>query len=143
MNSDLRERVARAIAETMKRFEHGPIVEEDSIFAADAVLAELKHELAPQAEQPIKGADPIVKSAGVGESSASPGNYVVPAAPPITQPQASAEDDAADFVREASRLLLGFMLDTNAIGPHGAGENLVRGIKASQRIRASLGVGRD
>jgi hypothetical protein len=62
---------------------------------------------------------------------------------PAPQPQASAEDDTADFAREASRLLLGFMLDTNALGPHGAGENLVRGIKASQRIRASLEVGRE
>lgn len=60
MNTDLRERVARAIAETMKRFDHGPVVAEDSIFAADAVLAELAPELQPQAEPvvvPVSWAD--------------------------------------------------------------------------------------
>ena len=36
------------------------------------------------------------------------------------------------YSREAARnhkLLYGFMLDCNAVGPHGAGENLARGIK--------------
>jgi hypothetical protein len=85
----------------MKRFEHGPIVEEDSIFAADAVLAELG----------LTQAEPVAKlREALRQRKAAPttGEFdywtgevfkaaveVAEAAPqPQPQPQASAEDIA-------------------------------------------------
>ena len=41
----------------------------------------------------------------------------------------SLSEGTIEFAQAASRLLYGFMLDVNAIGVQGAGENLVRGIK--------------
>lgn len=54
---------------------------------------------------------------------------------------AEADAEALDFARKASRLLYGFMLDTNAIGPKEAGVNLARSIKAMLAAAERNGVG--
>jgi len=130
-----RDAAARAIyVHTLKSSEHTPAwgtrTEKEKAFfleCADAALTAARRAAPCPCKLPTC-VEPWEPGCGLGTSA----EHAV-AAP---QPQAGAEDlDALDFAREASRLLYGFMLDVNAIGQHGAGENLVRGIKESRRAQ--------
>ena len=84
--------------------------------------------LAPPAAVPCPNLTPMgecIKARMAAQQSYVAGTEAPPAAVP-----AEPDAEALDFARNAARLLHGFMLDTNAIGPQEAGVNLARSIKA-------------